>query len=293
MSGLSVPVLVESGFLRYVQEIKRFPMLEPQEEYALAKAWVDTGDIKSAHRLVTSHLKLVVKIASGFRGYGLPMVELVSEGNIGLMQAVKRFNPELGHRLSTYAMWWIKAAIQDYVLRSWSLVKLGTTAAQKKLFFNLRKVQRQLRQIHGAGESFSLMSDEVKMIAKELNVTENEVIEMDQRMSGGDMSLNNPVHMADGEGGSELIDFIPDNYNYEQLYVDKQEKLFRKKLFKKALSSLNPREWKILQARRLRDVPSTLEELSQEFGISRERVRQIEVRAVEKLQHAVQAQGGS
>jgi RNA polymerase sigma-32 factor len=280
-----MPILTaEGGLSRYLDEIRRFPMLEPQEEYMLAKSWREHGDTDAAHKLVTSHLRLVAKIAMGYRGYGLPIAEVVSEGNVGLMQAVKRFEPDKGFRLATYAMWWIKAAIQEYILRSWSLVKMGTTAAQKKLFFNLRKAKGRISAI----EDGDLKPDQVKTIAKRLGVEEHEVVEMNRRLAG-DASLNAPLR-DDGEGGSEWQDWLVDeSANQEAVLVESEEMDSRKAALKSSMSVLNPRERRIFEARRLADNPVTLEELAEEFGVSRERVRQIEVRAFEKVQEAVLA----
>jgi RNA polymerase sigma-32 factor len=282
VAGKSLPILTPDASLsRYLQDIRKFPMLEKEEEYMLAKAWQEHGDRDSAHKLVTSHLRLVAKIAMGYRGYGLPVAELISEGNLGMMQAVKRFDPERGFRLSTYAMWWIRAAIQEYILRSWSLVKIGTTAAQKKLFFNLRRIKGKLKAIDGGG----LKPDDVKTIAHQLNVSEDDVVSMDQRMAGGDHSLNAPLKM-DGEGEWQdwLVDEEPDQ---ETAYAESEELAVRRDLMLEAMKSLNEREQNILTERRLRDDPKTLEELSKVYKISRERVRQIEVRAFEKLQKAM------
>jgi RNA polymerase sigma-32 factor len=273
-------ISAESGLSRYLNEIRRFPMLEPQEEYMLAKRWREHGDRDAAHRLVTSHLRLVAKIAMGYRGYGLPIGEVISEGNVGLMQAVKRFEPEKGFRLATYAMWWIRASIQEYILRSWSLVKLGTTANQKKLFFNLRKAKSHISAL----EDGDLRPEHVKTIAHRLGVSEQEVVDMNRRL-GGDSSLNTPVR-AEGEG--EWQDWIVDeNSSQEAVLADREESDNRLNALKGALTVLNPRERRIFEARRLQDDPITLEELSEEFNISRERVRQIEVRAFEKVQAAV------
>ena len=263
---------------RYLQDIRKFPMLEKEEEYMLAKAWQEHGDRDAAHKLVTSHLRLVAKIAMGYRGYGLPVSELISEGNLGMMQAVKRFDPERGFRLSTYAMWWIKAAIQEYILRSWSLVKIGTTAAQKKLFFNLKRIKSRLNLI----DDKTLHPDTVKKIANELRVKEDEVVSMDQRLAGGDHSLNAPLRV-DGEGEWQdwLVDAEPDQ---ETALAESEELGIRQGLLSEAMKSLNERERHILKERRLKDEPSTLEDLSGKYKISRERVRQIEVRAFEKLQ---------
>jgi RNA polymerase sigma-32 factor len=274
----------ESGLSRYLAEIRRFPMLEPQEEYMLARSWREHGDRDAAHRLVTSHLRLVAKIAMGYRGYGLPIGEVISEGNVGLMQAVKRFEPEKGFRLATYAMWWIRASIQEYILRSWSLVKMGTTANQKKLFFNLRKAKSQISAL----EDGDLRPDQVKHIATRLGVTEQDVVDMNRRMSG-DASLNAPLR-TEGEGGGEWQDWlVDDSASQESLLVEQEESDNRIAALRSALSVLNERESRIFQARRLLDEPVTLEELSEEFNISRERVRQIEVRAFEKVQAAVKA----
>ena len=278
----SVPVMSAEGNLsRYLQEIRKFPMLEPQEEYVLAKAWREHGDTESAHRLVTSHLRLVAKIAMGYRGYGLPLGELISEGNVGMMQAVKRFEPERGFRLATYAMWWIRAAIQEYILHSWSLVKMGTTAAQKKLFFNLRKIKGQIQAI----DEGDLSPEQVKVIADRLGVPQDDVISMNRRLAAPDHSLNAPLR-AEGEG--EWQDWLVDDRdNQEAELGQREETTQRMHLLKEAMKGLNERERHILTRRRLQDEPATLEDLSQEYGISRERVRQIEVRAFEKLQKAM------
>ena len=277
-----LPVLgAESNLSRYLQEIRQFPMLEPQEEFMLAKAWREHGDTEAAHRLVTSHLRLVAKIAMGYRGYGLPISELISEGNVGMMQAVKRFDPDRGFRLATYAMWWIRAAIQEYILHSWSLVKMGTTAAQKKLFFNLRKLKGQLQAI----EDGDLKPETVTKIATELSVPEQDVVSMNRRLAAPDHSLNAPLRV-DGEG--EWQDWLVDERDSQEVMLaDRQELGKRRQLLKDAMAHLNDRERRILSERRLRDEPTTLEDLSQEYGISRERVRQIEVRAFEKLQKAI------
>jgi RNA polymerase sigma-32 factor len=278
----ALPVLTaESGLTRYLEEIRRFPMLEPQDEFMLAKRWREHGDRDAAHKLVTSHLRLVAKIAMGYRGYGLPISEVISEGNVGLMQAVKRFEPEKGFRLATYAMWWIKAAIQEYILRSWSLVKMGTTANQKKLFFNLRKAKSKISAL----EEGDLRPDQVKLIAKRLGVTEQDVVDMNRRL-GGDVSLNAPIR-DDGDSG-EWQDWLVDEVSdQETRLVEDEESDNRKKALGDALSVLNDRERRIFEARRLADDPITLEDLAAEFGVSRERVRQIEVRAFEKVQRAV------
>jgi RNA polymerase sigma-32 factor len=273
-------ISAESGLSRYLAEIRKFPLLEPQEEYMLAKRWREHQDSAAAHRLVTSHLRLVAKIAMGYRGYGLPIGEVVSEGNVGLMQAVKRFEPEKGFRLATYAMWWIRASIQEYILRSWSLVKMGTTANQKKLFFNLRKAKSQISAL----EEGDLRPENVKTIATKLGVSEQEVIDMNRRL-GGDASLNSPLRIdGDGEWQDWLVD---DSASQESRLVDSEEADNRHVALRNALGVLNERERRIFEARRLQDDPLTLEQLSEEFGVSRERVRQIEVRAFEKVQAAV------
>ncbi|MGD0635330.1 MAG: RNA polymerase sigma factor RpoH [Beijerinckiaceae bacterium] len=272
----------ESGLSRYLNEIRRFPMLQPEEEYMLAKRWREHEDPDAAHRLVTSHLRLVAKIAMGYRGYGLPIGEVISEGNVGLMQAVKRFEPDKGFRLATYAMWWIRASIQEYILRSWSLVKMGTTASQKKLFFNLRKAKSQISAL----EEGDLRPDQVEIIATRLGVSQQDVIDMNRRMSG-DASLNAPLR-EEGEG--EWQDWLVDGAaSQEILLADREESDNRHGALNAALTVLNPRERRIFEARRLADDPITLEELSDEFNISRERVRQIEVRAFEKVQAAVKS----
>jgi RNA polymerase sigma-32 factor len=274
-------ISAENGLSRYLEEIRRFPMLEPQEEYVLAKSWREHGDRDSAHRLVTSHLRLVAKIAMGYRGYGLPISEVISEGNVGLMQAVKRFEPEKGFRLATYAMWWIKAAIQEYILRSWSLVKMGTTANQKKLFFNLRKAKSRISAL----EEGDMRPDQVKIIAKRLGVTEQDVIDMNRRL-GGDMSLNAPIR-DDGDSGEWQDWLADDSSDQETVLAAQEESENRRNALGDALGVLNERERRIFEARRLADDPMTLEDLAAEFGVSRERVRQIEVRAFEKVQKAV------
>ncbi|MBI1778813.1 MAG: RNA polymerase sigma factor RpoH [Proteobacteria bacterium] len=280
----SVPSLGSEGNLgRYLQEIRKFPMLEPDEEYMLAKRWQEHADSVAAHRLVTSHLRLVAKIAMGYRGYGLPLGELISEGNVGMMQAVKRFDPDRGFRLATYAMWWIRAAIQEYILHSWSLVKMGTTAAQKKLFFNLRKIKGQLQAI----DDGDLSPENVKIIAKRLAVPESDVVSMNRRLASPDHSLNAPLR-ADGEG--EWQDWLVDDKDdQETTLADQQELGQRRQLLNQAIKGLNERERHILVERRLKDNPTTLEDLSQHYGISRERVRQIEVRAFEKLQKSMKS----
>jgi len=271
----------QGGLARYLQEIRRFPMLEPDEEYMLAKRWTEHADSDAAHKLVTSHLRLVARIAMGYRGYGLPIGEVISEGNVGLMQAVKRFDPEKGFRLATYAMWWIRAAIQEYILRSWSLVKMGTTAAQKKLFFNLRKVKGQLQAL----EEGDLRPDHVKEIATRLGVSEDDVVSMNRRLAG-DSSLNAPVR-NDSESG-EWQDWLVDDQTDQETELVRSEELERRRSYlQQAMQGLNDRERRIFEARRLSESPMTLEELSGEFGVSRERVRQIEVRAFEKVQKAV------
>ena len=272
----------EGSLSRYLQEIRKFPMLEPQEEYMLAKRWKEHEDTEAAHKLVTSHLRLVAKIAMGYRGYGLPIGEVISEGNVGLMQAVKRFEPEKGFRLATYAMWWIRASIQEYILRSWSLVKMGTTAAQKKLFFNLRKVKGQIQAI----EDGDLHPEQVKEISERLGVTEDEVVSMNRPMAGPDNSLNAPLRQ-DSESGEWQDWLVDDTADQEATLGEEQELDLRREMLARAMSTLNEREMHILTERRLKDDPATLEDLSQEYGISRERVRQIEVRAFEKLQKAM------
>jgi RNA polymerase sigma-32 factor len=271
----------DGGLSRYLAEIRRFPMLEPQEEFMLAKRWREHGDTDAAHKLVTSHLRLVAKIAMGYRGYGLPIGEVISEGNVGLMQAVKRYDPDKGFRLATYAMWWIRAAIQEYILRSWSLVKMGTTAAQKRLFFNLRKAKSRISAL----EEGDLKPEQLKQIATRLGVTEQEVTDMNRRLSG-DMSLNAPLR-ADAESGEWQDWLVDDRDDQETNLVESEELDNRRDALKGALSVLNDRERRIFEARRLADDPVTLEELAAEFGVSRERVRQIEVRAFEKVQQAV------
>jgi RNA polymerase sigma-32 factor len=283
MATAALPVLAgDNGLARYLNEIRRFPMLEPQEEYMLAKRWREHEDPEAAHRLVTSHLRLVAKIAMGYRGYGLPIGEVISEGNVGLMQAVKRFEPDRGFRLATYAMWWIRASIQEYILRSWSLVKMGTTASQKKLFFNLRKAKSQISAL----EDGDMRPDQVEKIATRLGVPRQDVIDMNRRMSG-DASLNTPLREeGEGEWQDWLVD---DSTSQEKLLADREESDNRLGALHQALTVLNDRERRIFEARRLADDPITLEQLSDEFDISRERVRQIEVRAFEKVQAAVKA----
>jgi RNA polymerase sigma-32 factor len=271
------------GLVRYLEEIRKFPMLEPGEEFMLAKRWQEHGDSVAAHKLVTSHLRLVTRIAMGYRGYGLPIGEVISEGNVGLMQAVKRFEPDKGFRLATYAMWWIRASIQEYILRSWSLVKMGTTAAQKKLFFNLRRMKGQIKAL----EDGDLKPEQVKKIATTLGVPEDDVVSMNRRL-GGDASLNAPVR-TDMEGGGEWQDWLVDEApDQEERLVESEELSQRKAYLAKAMATLNERERRIFEARRLAEEPATLEDLSEEFGVSRERIRQIEVRAFEKVQAEVQ-----
>lgn len=279
----NVPVLSgESGLQRYLQEIRKFPMLQPDEEYTLAKNWREQGDREAAHKLVTSHLRLVAKIAMGYRGYGLPVSEVISEGNVGLMQAVKRFEPDRGFRLATYAMWWIKASIQEYVLRSWSLVKMGTTASQKKLFFGLRRTKSQINAL----EEGDMNPEQVTEVATRLGVPEEDVISMNRRMSG-DASLNAPL-ARDGEAGGEWQDWLVDDSETPDVaYEQSEEQQMRSMLLQQAMNSLNARERRIFEARRMADEPLTLEDLSQEFDVSRERVRQIEVKAYEKVEKAV------
>ncbi len=280
-SSSVIPIAPEGNLSRYLQEIRKFPMLSPEEELNLAKRWKEHGDERAAHKLVTSHLRLVAKIAMGYRGYGLPVGELISEGNVGMMQAVKRFDPDRGFRLATYAMWWIRAAIQEYVLRSWSLVKIGTTAAQKRLFFNLRKIKGQIAAL----EDGALHPDQIKQIATTLNVTEEDVVSMNSRLTG-DASLNAPMR-AD-EGTSEWQDWLVDETPDQETALGNAEEFDeRMGLLAEAMDVLNDRERAIFQARRLQENPSTLEELAQQYAVSRERIRQIEVRAFEKVQDAV------
>ncbi|MFA5120727.1 RNA polymerase sigma factor RpoH [Zavarzinia sp.] len=281
---MKLPALPDEGSLsRYLAEIRKFPMLEPEEEFMLAKAWREHGDSDAAHRLVTSHLRLVAKIAMGYRGYGLPVSELISEGNVGMMQAVKRFEPDKGFRLATYAMWWIRAAIQEYILRSWSLVKIGTTAAQKKLFFNLRRMKGKLE----AFEEGDLRPEHVKQIAHKLAVPEADVVSMNRRLAAPDHSLNAPLRAdSEGEWQDWLVDETPDQ---EERLVDREEMDIRRSLLTQAMGGLTDRERDILTRRRLVEDPVTLEDLSQEYGISRERVRQIEVRAFDKLQKSMRS----
>lgn len=278
---LNLPALKGEGNLAfYLREIRKFPMLEANEEYMLAKSWKEHGDLEAAHKLVTSHLRLVAKIAMGYRGYGLPLADLIAEGNVGMMQAVKRFDPERGFRLATYAMWWIRAAIQEYILHSWSLVKIGTTAAQKKLFFNLRRLKGEMKAI----DDGDLSAEQVKQISERLNVPEDDVVNMNRRLLGADQSLNAPIN-REGEGDGEWQDWLVDPVETaDQRMGAKQEMDNRHRLLTKAIEGLNAREREIIMQRRLTDNPVTLEDLSQRYGISRERVRQIEVRAFEKLQ---------
>ncbi len=275
----NIPTISNEGNLSaYMAQIKKFPILEAKEEYMLAKAWVDHGDLKSAHKLVTSHLRLVAKIASGYRGYGLPISELISEGNMGMMHAVKRFDPEKGFRLATYAMWWIRASIQEYILRSWSLVKIGTTAAQKKLFFNLRRIKNKISAL----DDKDLSPKEVEKIANELNVPEKEVISMNRRMIGSDQSLNSP-YSDDGHG--EWQDWLADEKpNQEDIFADAEELSVKQSILNESLILLSEREQDIISQRQLRENPKTLEELSKKYKVSRERIRQIEAKAFEKLQ---------
>src|SRR5437868_4305130 len=285
MSSRGVPALQgEGGLSRYLSEIRKFPLLEPEEEFMLAKRWKEHEDPEAARQLVTSHLRLVAKIAMGYRGYGLPIGEVISEGNVGLMQAVKKFEPDKGFRLATYAMWWIRASIQEYILRSWSLVKMGTTAAQKKLFFNLRKAKSEISAL----EEGDLRPEQVHLIATKLGVLDEEVISMNRRLSGGDASLNAPMR-ADSE--SEWQDWLADedSPSQETVVADAQEKTIRMSLLEEAMTELSDRERHILTERRLKDDPTTLEELASQYGVSRERVRQIEVRAFEKLQKSMKA----
>ena len=274
----------EGGLSRYLSEIRKFPMLAKDQEFMLAKSWQEHGDTEAAHQMVTSHLRLVAKIAMGYRGYGLPIGEVISEGNVGLMQAVKKFDPDKGFRLATYAMWWIRASIQEYILRSWSLVKMGTTAAQKKLFFNLRKAKSEIEAL----QEGDLRPDQVSQIATKLGVLDEEVVSMNRRLAGGDASLNSPMR-ADSE--SEWQDWLvdTDTPSQETVIADTQEKNLRMSLLEEAMTELSDRERHILTERRLKDEPTTLEELAGEYGVSRERVRQIEVRAFEKLQKSMRA----
>ncbi|MFA9387866.1 MAG: RNA polymerase sigma factor RpoH [Methyloceanibacter sp.] len=283
MAAKSLPsVSAHGGLTRYLEEIRQFPMLEPRQEYMLAKSWREHDDRDAAHQLITSHLRLVARIAMGYRGYGLPVGEVISEGNVGLMQAVKRFDPERGFRLATYAMWWIRAAIQEYILRSWSLVKMGTTASQKKLFFNLRKIKGQLKAL----EEGDLHPDNVKKISTRLGVSEADVVSMNRRMAG-DSSLNAPVR-NDAESGEWMDWLVDDSVDQETTLAESEERDHRHDMLLDALKDLNDRERRVFEARRLAEDPLTLEKLSGEFGVSRERIRQIEVRAFEKVQKAMQ-----
>jgi len=284
MATKALPTIASGsgGLSRYLEEIRRFPLLEPGEEYMLAKRWQEHQDADAAQKLVTSHLRLVARIAMGYRGYGLPIGEVISEGNVGLMQAVKRFDPDRGFRLATYSMWWIRASIQEYILRSWSLVKMGTTAAQKKLFFNLRRVKGQIQAL----EEGDLKPEHVKEIAKRLGVSEDDVISMNRRLSG-DAPLNAPIK-SDSESGEWQDWLVDETPNQEELLAESEELDKRRSYLKNAMAALNDREKRVFEARRLRDEPMTLEDLSSEFGVSRERIRQIEVRAFEKVQKAVQ-----
>jgi RNA polymerase sigma-32 factor len=281
-TALTIALSPETGLQRYLQEIRRFPMLQKEEEYMLAKSWTEHDDTQAAGKLVTSHLRLVAKIAMGYRGYGLPIGEVISEGNVGLMQAVKKFDPEKGFRLATYAMWWIRAAIQEYILRSWSLVKMGTTAAQKKLFFNLRRLKGEMAAL----EEGDLRPDQVATIAHKLAVTDQDVISMNRRLAAPDSSLNAPIA---SEGDSEWMDWLSDEtqVSQETTLANSEEYSQRMGLLQEAMASLTERERHIIEERRLKEEPSTLEDLSKEYGVSRERVRQIEVRAFEKLQKAM------
>ncbi|MGI4776137.1 MAG: RNA polymerase sigma factor RpoH [Janthinobacterium lividum] len=283
--SVSLPSLSgDSGFYRYLQEINKIPSLTYEEEFSLAKAYLDDNNIEAAQKLVTSHLKLVAKIAVGYKNYGLPIPELVSEGNLGLMQAVKKFNPDLGFRLSTYAMWWIKASIQEYVLRSWSVVKIGTTAAQKKLFFSLGKIKRKITNLY----SRATTDEDFTQIAQELGVTHKEVREMNSRLFGSDLSLNNVITNQGDNSTSEMIEFLPETRpNQEMMLMSQQDSVNRRNLLDKAMKTLNPREFEILSARKLRESPVTLDELSIKYSISKERVRQVENKAFEKVQSFV------
>ncbi|MER2519540.1 MAG: RNA polymerase sigma factor RpoH [Bdellovibrionales bacterium] len=283
VSSSTLPVLKGEGNLAlYLREIRKFPMLDAGEEYILAKAWREQGDLHAAHKLVTSHLRLVAKIAMGYRGYGLPLGDLIAEGSVGMMQAVKRFDPDRGFRLATYAMWWIRASIQEYILHSWSLVKIGTTAAQKKLFFNLRRLKGELKAI----DEGDLSAEQVQHISQRLDVPEEDVIQMNRRLTGGDQSLNAPIRRAgEGDGDGEWQDWLVDPADNADVRLGaEQEAVQRRHLLSRAMDGLNPREREIIVARRLKENPETLEDLSKRFGVSRERVRQIEAQAFEKLQ---------
>ena len=277
----NLPTLSVGGLSIYLSQIKKFPMLDAEEEYMLAKNWRENGNLQSAHKLVTSHLRLVAKIAMGYRGYGLPVNELISEGNVGLMQAVKKFDPEKGFRLATYAMWWIKAAIQEYVLRSWSLVKMGTTTAQKKLFFNLKKIKNQI----AAGQEGDLREEQVKEISKRLDVDSHEVVNMNRRMMGQEKSLNDPIKSGETDEWQDWL--VDDSLDQELIISQKQEYNDKKELLNSAMKILNEREKEIITARRLSEEPQTLEDLSKKYKISRERIRQIETKAFEKLQKSM------
>jgi len=283
MKHFNLPSIIsDNGLINYLQDIKNFPMLEAQEEFMLAKSWVDHNDSNAAHKLVTSHLRLAAKIAVGYRGYGLPTNEVISEANIGLMQAVKRFDPDKGFRLATYAMWWIRASIQEYILKSWSLVKMGTTSAQKKLFFNLRKAKGKI----GAMEEGDLHPENVKKIADDLKVSEDEVVNMNRRLIAGDASLNSPI-ANDSEGSNEWQDWLEDDIDHANEYAEKEELDARKKMLLESFSVLNDREKHIIFKRRLIDSPLTLEDLSKRYKVSRERIRQIELKAFEKLKNKI------
>ena len=283
---MALPVLSrDSNLARYLAEIRKIPMLDQQQEFMLAKRWQEHGDTKAAHMLVTSHLRLVAKIAMGYRGYGLPVAELIAEGNIGMMHAVRKFDPDRGFRLSTYAMWWIKASIQEYILKSWSLVKIGTTAAQKRLFFNLRNLKNQMQAIDGG----TLRPDQVEAIAKKLSVTNEEVLSMDQRLSGHDQSLNAPRQSGEEDSGTWQDWLADDRANQEEVLSDRQQTSEQHALLHEAMTVLTDRERDVIRARRLLDNPKTLEDLSQEFGVSRERIRQIEEKAFGKLQKRMKA----
>tara|TARA_B100000700_G_scaffold328343_1_gene445861 strand:+ start:546 stop:1442 length:897 start_codon:yes stop_codon:yes gene_type:complete len=279
VSNLPTPTV--GGLSLYLAQIKKFPMLDAEEEYMLAKSWKESGNLKAAHKLVTSHLRLVAKIAMGYRGYGLPVNELISEGNIGLMQAVKKFDPDKGFRLTTYAMWWIKAAIQEYVLRSWSLVKMGTTTAQKKLFFNLKKLKNQI----APGQEGDMRNDQVEEISKRLDVDSEEVVNMNRRMMGQEKSLNDPIKAGETDEWQDWL--VDDSLDQELIVSQKQEYEDKKELLKDAIKILNTREKEIIEARRLCETPKTLDELSKKYKISRERIRQIETKAFEKLQKSM------
>jgi len=282
-SAVNLPSLTEQGLSAYLEKVNKFPILSFEEEQKLARAWLEQQDIEAAEKLVTSHLRLVAKMAMGFRGYGLPVSDLISEGNIGLMQAVKKFDPDKGFRLSTYAMWWIKASINEYILRSWSLVKMGTTAAQKKLFFNLKKLKGKI-----TNADRNLTGEEISQIANDLNVPEKDVVEMDERLYANDSSLNKSVSYNNGDDGGQLIDFVEDeNINQEDQFLNNEASSFRSRLLEEALGILNEREQDIIKKRHIVEPHSTLEDLSKIYGVSKERIRQIEARALEKMQVAV------